>query len=138
MRIMFVCAVTAAAIIGAAPASGGPADGDPEAGRAPFLKNCGGCHGLSADNNYYGPNLHCVIGRAAGSAPYAGYSETMKAAAASGLVWDPDSIDRYLTDPSEFIADHLGKPDAAVLMQTKVADAAERRNLIAYIGSRCR
>ncbi len=130
----FVIALLIVAIVSLPAFAGGDAD----AGRAFFNQKCGGCHALSPDTNHYAPNLNCIIGRAAGSAPFSAYTPDMKALEASGLIWDHQNLDAFLTDPKIFARERLQKPDATILMQVDVAEAAERRNVIAYIESRCR
>ncbi len=114
------------------------AGGDADAGRAFFNQYCGGCHALSSDTNHYAPNLNCIIGRAAASAPFPRYTPDMKALEASGLVWDRQNLDAFLTNPKTFARDRLQNPGAIILMQVKVAEAADRQNVIAYIESQCR
>ena len=121
----------------AAPASS-HAGGDTEAGRAYFNPNCGGCHSLAPDNNYYAPTLKCIIGGAAAAAAFTAYTDDMKAVRATGLVWTAGNLDVFLTDPKAYIAQHLGKPDPVIMMQVKVAVEADRQNLIAFLESRCR
>ena len=47
-----------------------------------------------------GPNLHGIFGRKAGTADDFAYSEAMKK---SGIVWDDDTLAKYLRNPREFI-----------------------------------
>ena len=80
----------------AAPASGG---GDPAAGRLVFRK-CQACHSIEAGKNMLGPSLAGVIGRKSGIEPGYNYSPAMKQ---SNLVWDPQTLDRYLDDPAKVV-----------------------------------
>lgn len=74
------------------------ADGDAAEGEKVF-KRCQACHVATADTNRVGPYLHGVVGRKAGSVEGFNYSEGMKKAGADGLVWTPENLDKYLTDP---------------------------------------
>src|SRR5437879_3681061 len=71
---------------------------DAAAGQAQFNK-CKICHTVEAGgHSMVGPNLHGVIGRKAGTADNFAYSEAMKN---SGIVWDDDTLTKYLRDPKE-------------------------------------
>ena len=69
---------------------------DTAAGQAAFAK-CKICHTVeAAGRNLVGPNLHGVFGRKAGSVDGFAYSAAMKN---SGIVWDDDTMGKYLRDP---------------------------------------
>jgi cytochrome c len=73
---------------------------DVEAGKAVF-KRCQICHRIEAGAPAsLGPNLHGLFGRKAGSLEGYDYSEAMKN---SGVVWDDDTLRKYLGDPKSFI-----------------------------------
>ena len=91
-----------AAILGAMgtlmPISGHAAD--TAAGQALFAR-CRICHTIQAGApNTVGPNLHGVFGRKAGTYDSFAYSEGMKN---SGIVWDDDTLRKYLTNPKDFV-----------------------------------
>ena len=103
------------------PTDAGP--GDSARGKLLFASRCGGCHSLEL--NREGPELAGVVGRTSGTAPGFAYSFALKKAA---LIWDEKSLDDWLADP-----------DAVVKMNNMhfhVANAAQRRDLIAYLGLR--
>ncbi len=76
------------------------AAGDPVMGKRQFAP-CTACHTTESDGpNKVGPNLHGIIGRKAGSKSDFTYSDAMKK---SGIVWDEQKIDQYLTKPQEFM-----------------------------------
>ncbi|MCS3725354.1 copper-containing nitrite reductase [Bradyrhizobium betae] len=89
-------AQSATSVAGAAPAAGA---GDAAAGRLVFRK-CQACHSLDAGKNMLGPSLAGVIGRKSGTEPGYNYSPAMKQA---DLVWDPQTLDRYLGDPAKVV-----------------------------------
>ncbi|WP_374368504.1 cytochrome c family protein [Dongia sp.] len=74
-------------------------NGDPTKGKKIFAR-CAACHSVEADVNKIGPSLHGIIGRPAGTIADFKYSDAMKS---SGLTWDPDTLDKYLTKPKELI-----------------------------------
>jgi cytochrome c len=47
-----------------------------------------------------GPSLHGIFGRKAGTADSFTYSEAMKS---SGIVWDDDTLTKYLGDPKAVV-----------------------------------
>jgi cytochrome c oxidase assembly protein subunit 11 len=87
-----------------------------------FAERCSGCHSL--DQNKTGPMLGGVIGRRAGSVTGYHYSSALKAA---GFTWSKSKLDRWLTNPQQFV------PGAR--MPVRVLDAPSRHDLIAYLQS---
>lgn len=71
---------------------------------APVIEQCRSCHTLQPDDRESpGPGLAGVVGRKAASLPAFGYSPALRDAAARGLVWTRDELDRYLADPQEHL-----------------------------------
>jgi cytochrome c len=110
----------------AQPNRGQAAEG--EQGKELFERRCSGCHSLDKDKE--GPRLHGVYGRVAGSVPGFEYSDALKA---SHLTWDADTLDRWLTDPEQFVhgndmAFRLVKADerAAIIAFLKAQRAVEK------------
>ncbi len=87
-----------------------------------YQDRCSACHVLNGIGQ--GPSLVGVVGRKAGSVPGFNYSDAMKA---SGLTWTPANLDRFVSGPTKMV------PGTA--MRAIVSDPAERRDLIAYLGS---
>ena len=73
--------------------------GDAQRGAQVFTQ-CKACHSLEAGKNMIGPSLHGLLGRRAGTVPGFAYSPAMKNA---NVVWNDDTLSRYLTDPKAFI-----------------------------------
>ena len=73
--------------------------GDPVKGKKVF-KKCVACHSLKEGKNKIGPSLYKLLGRKAGSVEGYKYSKAMKN---SGVVWDEESLDKFLTKPRKFI-----------------------------------
>jgi cytochrome c len=62
---------------------------------------CKTCHTLAAGGaNMTGPNLHGIIGQKAGLVPGFKFSDAMLA---SHLTWDPPTLDKWLTKPSDLV-----------------------------------
>ena len=101
------------------------ADGDAAQGEKVFGK-CKACHVIDAATNRVGPSLHGIIGRTAGTVEGFKYSESMIQHGKDGLVWNNETLDKYLADPKGFIPKNkmafpgLKSPD-------------DRANVIAYI-----
>ena len=94
--------------------------GDQSAGRTAFEKRCTGCHAL--DHEKVGPRLGGVLGRKAGAIPNFDYSDALKK---SGIVWNEEILDKWLTDPETVV------PDAD--MTFRLNDATERAAIVAYL-----
>jgi len=93
------------------------------AGQAVFNR-CKICHTIEASGrNIVGPNLHGIFGRKAGSMPNFAYSPAMKE---SGVVWDDDTMAKYLRDPKQFIpGDRMAFPG--------IKDEGQLADLLAYL-----
>ena len=84
---------------------------------------CATCHGVEADGPIKtGPNLHGIIGRKAGADFRFRYSAAMRD---SGIVWTPETLDRFLEAPSKMVP--------GTRMTTPVPDSAQRKVIIDYL-----
>ena len=100
--------------------SSNAAQGDAVRGKNLFERRCGSCHTL--DNDKEGPRLRGVYGRKAATVASFKYSDGLTK---SGISWDADSLDKWLTNPEKIVPDTdmdflLGKQD-------------ERADVIAYL-----
>ncbi|MFM9936133.1 MAG: c-type cytochrome [Novosphingobium sp.] len=86
-----------------------------------LYQSCMGCHSL--DENDIGPKHRSVVGRRAGAVPGYVYSPAVRS---SGIVWTPQNLDRWLTNPQKLV------PGAK--MYFSVAKPKDRADLIAYLG----
>lgn len=75
------------------------AEGDTAKGEKLF-KRCAACHSLEAGKKKIGPSLAGVFGRAAGAVEDFKYSKAM---VDSSIVWDAETLDKYLERPKKFI-----------------------------------
>lgn len=102
-------------------------EGDAPRGEAVFQR-CYSCHAVDpAEGSLQGPNLHGIVGRAAGAAEGFEYSEALKAAAARGLVWTPEAINQFVADPRAML------PGTAMGF-VGLRSAQDRADLLAYLG----
>jgi len=124
MVARYLCSAVAAAAVLAVLSGAALADGDVEDGKKVFNK-CKACHSLEAGQNKIGPSLAGVIGRPAGSVEGFKYSDAMKN---SGVVWDAETLDKYLADPKGFIP---GNKMAFVGLKKE----DDREDVIAYLQS---
>ncbi len=88
-----------AVVLGLSPAH---AAGNAESGKKIFAK-CKACHSVKPGKHRVGPSLAGVIGRVAGTAPGYKYSKAMQAYGASGIVWNEQTLDTYLTNPRQVV-----------------------------------
>jgi cytochrome c2 len=93
------------------------------AGAAVFNR-CKVCHALAAGaHSPVGPDLHGLFGRAAGTAPGFSFSPAMTK---SGVVWNDDTLSKFLRDPQGFIpGNRMGFPG--------IKDDKELTDLLAYL-----
>jgi cytochrome c len=96
------------------------ADGDPTRGKSVFNR-CGACHTATMPNKI-GPHLAGVVGRKAGSVEGFKYSKAMPA---SGLVWDDQTLNTFLTAPAKAVP--------GTTMALSVPNAKDREDVIAYL-----
>jgi cytochrome c len=119
MKRAVAIASMALAAATSSPAGAAP-PGDPARGEAIYAR-CLACHALAY--NRTGPK-HCgLFGRRAGSVAGFSYSPAM---ARADIVWDANTLDRFLTNPTAMI------PGTA-MGYAGIADAQERADLIAWL-----
>ena len=95
-----------------------------EEGAKLFKKQCKVCHVAEKDGGKrQGPNLWGVMGRKAGTLEgFAKYTDAMKSA---DIVWTPETLDTWLTDPKAMIP--------GTIMTYKQKDAERRRLIIEFL-----
>lgn len=100
--------------------------GDVKKGADVFAEECGDCHSLTPGKNKKGPTLNGVFGRKSGSiGEFSGYSDAMRQA---GIIWTPEKVDAYITQPRKVVPGGKMKYDG-------LDDAGARSNVIAYLMS---
>lgn len=93
-------------------------------GQVAFNNNCRTCHTMEEGDNRLGPHLYGIMGRKAGSLPDYTYSSSMQA---SSVVWDKESLDRFIENPDSVVSGNKMKPFAGI------ADPQTRAALITYL-----
>lgn len=89
---------------------------------------CAGCHTVQQGGIHrYGPNLHGVLGRRAGSLQDYGYSDGMRAA---DIVWNAQTLDTFLRAPSATVP--------GTRMYNAFPDPERRRLIIEYLQENAR
>lgn len=111
------------ALLLAVGSSDGFAAGDPVRGASAF-RQCASCHSTAPGVHMTGPSLARVWGRKAGSADgFHRYSDALKS---SGITWNSNTLDRWLSDPAAFV------PGSGMIF-AGIKSAAMRSDLIAYL-----
>lgn len=74
----------------------------PDPGARAFQR-CAACHSMRPDSRSPAPHLSGVMGRRAGAVEGFRYSEAMRESGRRGLVWDAQTLDRFLADPEAVV-----------------------------------
>ena len=86
-----------------------------------YAERCSACH--SIDDNGAGPRHRGLFGRRAGTVEGFAYSAALKR---SGIVWTPETVDRWLANPSRLVPGNI--------MVARLADdPADRADIVAYL-----
>jgi cytochrome c len=109
----------------AAPAATAAAKGNTANGQVLFKSRCAVCHYVVEDGNPHpAPLLKGLVGRKAGTTPFKGYSDALKA---SGKTWDLASLNQFLALPSKFV------PGTFMVINLPKDD--ERADVLAYLAT---
>lgn len=92
--------VLIAAALVLAPLAPANAQGGNPPVRPPAFAQCASCHSAEPGKTVYGPSLHGVGGRRAGSLPGYDYSPALKNAR---ITWNAATLDRWLTAPQKTV-----------------------------------
>ncbi len=88
-----------------------------------FTRRCVTCHSVGLSAHGPGPYLIELGGRQAGSLEDFAYSPAMRA---SGIVWNAETLDRYLAGPEKMVP-------GTIMLTEQVDDPEERKALIHYL-----
>jgi cytochrome c len=88
-------------------------------------QDCVACHSIKPGENLLGPSLFGVYGRQAGVTEGYRYSNALKK---SGITWNDDSLNRYISNPQGLIP-------GGRMPYSGMPDADDRKALIAYLAT---
>lgn len=91
--------------------------------RPPAFTQCASCHSTEPGKTVFGPSLHGVGGRKAGSLPGYDYSPALKRAK---ITWSAATLDRWLASPQKTVP-------GTRMPFGGVPDPATRKALVAYL-----
>ena len=91
--------------------------------RPPAFAQCASCHSTEPGKTVFGPTLHGVGGRKAGSLANYDYSPALKK---TKITWNASTLDRWLASPQKTVP-------GTKMPLGGVQDPATRRALIAYL-----
>src|SRR3954468_12118326 len=89
-----------------------------------IYERCAACHAIDRDRT--GPRHAGLFGRRAGSLPGFAYSSAMEKAGAKGLIWNDETLDAFLQNPTKYVPGRR-------MGYAGVKDDNERADLIAYL-----
>lgn len=92
------------------------------------FQRCFACHSIDPDEKakLQGPSLYKIIGRPAAAVPGFEYSDAMRRKGANGLVWNAETLDRYIADPENVVpGTNMSVPP--------LRDEQERADLLVYL-----
>ena len=92
------------------------------------FQRCFACHSVDPNEKLklQGPTLHKIVGRPAAAIADFDYSVAMKSKAGAGLVWDVETLERYIADPDSVVpGTNMSAPP--------LRDEQERADLLAYL-----
>jgi cytochrome c len=118
---IFAAAMTAGMIIAISSVRAAPSAAHGEE----LYQSCQDCHSL--DSNDVGPKHRGVFGRKAGSVPDYSYSAALKG---SGITWNEDTLDKWLTDPQKLV------PGSKMFFHLDAAQ--DRADVIEYLKERAK
>ena len=86
-----------------------------------LFTRCSSCHSVT-EQNKVGPHLSGVFGRPAGTVAGASYSKAMTA---SGMTWNEQTLEAFLTDPTRVLP--------GTTMSARLPNPQDRADVIAYL-----
>ena len=107
---------------------GALAEGDVALGKEVFDFRCTSCHAVGAEAAKNGPSLNDVIGRPAAGIEGFKYSAAMVEAAQAGLVWDVETLGKFITKPRSVV-------NGSSMGFTGLRNPEDVANVIAYLAT---
>lgn len=91
--------------------------------RPPAFAQCASCHSTEPGKTVFGPSLHGVAGRKAGSLPGYVFSPALKN---SKITWNAATLERWLASPQKTVPGNR-------MPFSGIQDPAARRALVNYL-----
>ena len=91
---------------------------------------CNNCHSLKPGETKVGPSLAGLFGRKAGTVE--GFKQYSEAMMNSGVVWDEESLNEFLSDPQKFIPGNK-MIEGGYRVVGRVSSNRHRADLIAFL-----
>ena len=111
-------------LIAALPAAQAQTSSD--AGQIAYNNACRTCHSIREGDNRLGPSLYGIVGKKAGTV--SGY-DSSPAMQQSGVVWDEENLDKFITDPEQVVHGNAMKPFGGISSED------ERQKIISHLKS---
>ena len=108
--------------------AGGALAQDAALGKLVFEDRCTLCHAVGDEAAKNGPPLNDVIGRPAASVEGFIYSPAMLEAGAAGVVWDLDTLTKFITKPRSVV-------NGSNMSFTGLRNPDDVANVIAYVAT---
>lgn len=108
------------------------AEGDAAKGKKLFngFLRCYTCHSLESGVTKVGPTLAGLFGRKAGSVE--GFNQYSEAMVNSGVVWNEETLNKFLSDPQKFIPGNQ-MIEGGYRVVGQVTSDQQRADVIAYL-----
>ena len=104
------------------------AQGDVALGKEAFDFRCTACHAVGGAGASNGPPLDNLIGRPAASIAGFKYSDAMLEAAQAGVVWDVETLTKFITKPRSVV-------NGSNMAFTGLRNPDDVANVIAYLAT---
>lgn len=109
-------------------AGGALAEGNAVLGEQRFADRCAMCHSIGGQAAKNGPDLTNIIGRPAAALDGFKYSPAMIEAAQAGVVWDLETLTRFITKPRSVV-------NGSNMSFTGYRNPEDVANVIAYLAT---
>ncbi len=121
-RLRFTVALMSISLLGATAL----AEGNAENGETVFRK-CRTCHDIGPKaKNKVGPHLNGIVGRKAATREGYSYSPVFKALGAKGVVWDGETLLKYITKPNDMAP-------RSKMVFPGLTEEGDRKDLLEYL-----
>ena len=135
--------LTIALLAFSTPALAEDLQGDVAAGEQQFNRQCVSCHVvrdpdgnmLAGRNGKAGPNLYGISGSPLARQDDFRYGDSIKDAAAAGVIWTEEAFAAYVQDPTDWLRETLDNKRARSKMAYRVREQSQALDIYAYLAS---